>query len=253
MAAASALLAQTQAPRQAVSARAPRKSSGSRAARGSAPRRGTPSTARSDPNADLSAWLIAYVACAQGRFRRALVLCESLARSDVAAIRVRAAVTAGSALRQRHLYDEAEAIESRALRNAPSEERAHLLIGLAADAVGRGDAGLCARRLGAAHHALRSRDWRARVRLDWVRCEHALLTGDAIRAVRVARAALLRSRRAGARRHQAKSLLFLGVSLRSAGKYGADESLLEALRLAEETQAAPIVTVVRSLRSGAKK
>jgi tetratricopeptide (TPR) repeat protein len=172
------------------------------------------------------------VLCAEGDFGRALAIALPLFRScDDPVVKTRAAVTAGSALRQLRRYDEARSIETAALRAAPARERAHVLIGLAADAVGVGDARTCARRLSEAARALPARDWRARVRLDWVRCERALLTGDAVAAVAFARSALRRSLRAGAVRHEAKSLLFLGVSLRTAAR--GDEGR-RALRKAEQ-------------------
>lgn len=147
-------------------------------------------------------------------------------------MRARAAITAGSALRQLHRYNDALHVETAALRRALPVEHVHLLIGLAADAVGLGDAVLCARRLRAAERALPPRDWRARVRLDWVRCEHALLIDDPSASVRFARAALRRSRRTGSARHEAKSLLFLGVALREAGRAGSATALREAVRIA---------------------
>jgi hypothetical protein len=54
--------------------------------------------------------------------------------------------------------------------------------------------------------------WRHRVRVDWVRCEAALLNDDPSAALGHANAALGAAEAAAAPRHVAKSLLFVGVS-----------------------------------------
>lgn len=240
LAAARRSIGSTRHRRRDSSASARVTASANRRARSSEQRRVSGSAARSNADSgfgsdaadgarDEHAWLTAYVLCAEGAFERALAIAMPLARST-SKVRARAAVTAGSALRQLRRYDEARAVELAALRNAHARsDRAHLLIGLAADAVGTGDARTCARRLKEAERALPARDWRARVRLDWVRCEHALLTGNPRAAAGFARTALRRALRARALRHAAKSLLFLGVSLRAQGR---DEEGREALRAA---------------------
>jgi tetratricopeptide (TPR) repeat protein len=154
-------------------------------------------------------------------------------------------VTLGSVLRQTGRHRDALAVERRALRDAPTPaHRAHLLIGLAADAVGLGD-------LAAADRALRlvprAGGWRAAVRLAWVRCERELLAGRPARAARHAARALALARRAGSARHEAKSLLFLGVARREAGLEGAREALEEAERLARLVGARPVAEVAASL------
>src|SRR5260221_3675201 len=167
---------------------------------------------RSGHHSEGFVWLRAYVACATGDLDSAAVSAVALAASaSDLTIRVRAAVTAGSALRQLGHYDQAASIERRALRLG--REPAHLRISLAADAVGLGDVRACARELAAAQAALAARDPRARIRLDWVRCEHALLRADAHAAAGWARSALRRSRAAGVRRPPAKAPLFFGAPL----------------------------------------
>lgn len=179
----------------------------------------------------------AYLAAAAGSFADA----EARARRllDDPEVGVAAALTLGSVLRQTARHDLARAIDDDALRRASSaEQRAHALISLAADAVGVTDRTTCARRLRAAGDIVPARAWRARVRLAWVQTEHALLTDDPARAVVCARDALARARRADARRHEAKSLLFLGVAL------GGGQAELRAARaLARELGARPIAQV----------
>lgn len=159
----------------------------------------------------------------------------------------RAAVTAGSALRQLGRHEDAAAVERAALRTAPPDQRAHLLIGLAADAVGLGDARMCKRRPTEAAAALPARDSRARIRLAWVRAEHAFMIGRPCAAVTLAREALARSRTAAMPRHEAKSLLFLGVALRECGRPDATKALALARDRANECGARPVARVARAL------
>jgi len=199
-----------------------------------------------------SRWLRAYVAAARGDFQAAERLAEPLARGarDVG-IRVSASLTLGSVLRQTGRHRRARAHDLRAARLATtSSARAHALIGLAADAVGVGDAGTCAGRLAEAAGVVPRGDWRARVRLDWVRAEHALLVNRPRAAARAAARALSRSRAAGARRHEAKSSLFLGAALATAGDDGARRPLRDAERLAARLGAVPIARVARELLDG---
>lgn len=199
---------------------------------------------------DPAAWLRAYIAATRGAFIDAEAGARRLLRS--ADVGVAAALTLGSVLRQTDRHALAQPVDSRALRDADTlEERAHALISLAADAVGAGDRQACARRLRAATAVVPAGAWRARVRLCWVQTEHALLCGDAGRAVAAANVALARARRAGARRHEAKSLLFLGVALgeahREQGARSTDLSGVAELRrariLAREIGAQPIARV----------
>jgi len=184
----------------------------------------------------------AFDLCAQGDFGRALAIALPLSRVSAAA-----AVTAGSALRQSHRHADAEAVERRALRIASADQRVHLLIGLAADAVGLGNASACARRLVAAAAALPTRDPRARIRLAWVRTEHALLIDAARDAARHAREALRRSRSAGFARHEAKSLLFVGVCLRRLGAARWRSIVEQAAEIAAASGARPVQDVARDV------
>ena len=93
------------------------------------------------PRTDDGRWLRAYVASARGRFADAERTLTSLrARSSDREIRAKAVVTLGSVLRQTDRHALARTVERDGLTDAPTEElRAHLSIGLAADAVGLGE------------------------------------------------------------------------------------------------------------------
>lgn len=197
--------------------------------------------------------MLAYVAAARGDFPAAERRCRALLSSTDATVRARAALTLGSVLRQTRRHAEAREIDRRALRAATGESgRAHALIGLAADAVGMGDAAECARKLARAARIAPRSDWRVWVRLRWVRAEHALLTGNCRAAIPQARAALARSRATKAARHEAKSLLFLGVALDACGEPGARAALSRAERIAARIGARPIAAVARE-RLGARR
>lgn len=197
---------------------------------------------------DETLWLRAYLLTATGSFARA----ESAARSVLGRTRdpilfARAAITLGSVLRQTDRHGEARPIEATALRaTLPKDLRAHLHIGLAADAVGLGRLAAVDRELGRAA-SMRSREWRARVRLLWVRCERELLAGRPAHAARHARAALAAAERADARRHVAKSLLFLGAAAAASDPSASDRALRRARASAARIGARPIERVAGEL------
>lgn len=167
-----------------------------------------------EPPVPEAVWLRSYVAAAQGDFARADRLAREILDTPPAsaASKARAAATLGSVLRQRDRHAEARVVEEKVLPRAPSSElRAHLLIGLAADAVGLGDLAEVDDTLRRVPRA--GRDWRVRVRLAWVRCERELLVGRPGAAVRHARDAADLAARHRAVRHVAKSHLFLGAAL----------------------------------------
>jgi hypothetical protein len=190
-----------------------------------------------------SRWLRSYVAAARGDFVRA----ERDLRAMFSATSGRdvpVAVTLGSVLRQTGRHGEARTVERAALASAPGgAARVHLLIGLAADAVGLGE-------LPQVDTVLRrlrppvAGGWRAAVRLRWVRCERDLLAGRPAAAAVHARRALAIADRARARRHVAKSKLFLGVALLEAA--GRDRSPARSAARANEARRA-----LRSARSSA--
>lgn len=210
---------------------------------------------RGDPDDAGTTWLGSYLAAARGDFAVAERLAERVLRSGRPdpAWAARAAVTLGSVLRQTDRHAPARLVEAAALRRARTvEDRAHLLIGLAADAVGLGE-------LAAVDATLRrvpaARDWRVRVRLSWVRCERDLLAGRPSVAVRHARAAVVVSEREKAARHVAKSHLFLGAALLDAARSREDaqlpreaaRSLRRATAVATRIGARPIAAVAGEL------
>lgn len=201
-------------------------------------------------------WLRAYIAAARGRFSRA----ERLARRVLTSrpdpeTRARAVATLGSVLRQTGRHAEARRIERAALRRAPGGElRAHLMIGLAADAVGLGDLAAVDTTLSRVGRS--DGQWRVRVRRRWVRCERELLAGRPLIAARHAREAAAIAAQHRARRHEAKSHLFLGAALLDAAarKDGGRDVRRDAARHLRRAQviatgigARPIASVARSL------
>ena len=199
-------------------------------------------------------WLRAYIASARGDFAPADRIAREILRAPgvTASTRARTATTLGSILRQTERHAEGRDVERNALRSAKDpEQRAHLLIGLAADAVGLG-------RLADVDTALRrvpaTRDWRVLVRLRWVRCERELLAGRPGAAARHAREALAIATEERAARHEAKSQLFLGAALReqARGESGdlsreAARSLRRAHVIARRIGARPIAAVAADL------
>jgi hypothetical protein len=163
--------------------------------------------------------------------------------------RAAAPLTLGSVLRQTGKHRAAGPYDRAALAAARTDaERAHALIGLAADAIGLGRAAACARRLAEAAALAPAGDWRVQVRLDWVRTEHALATRRSRAALAPARRALRCARNEDAVRHVAKSHLFLGVALAMSGNPRASERELNAaLRRARACGAAPVADVARAL------
>ena len=196
-----------------------------------------------------SVWVLAYIAAAQGSFQESLSLARPLAtRASDPRVKVACCLTSASVLRQTGQHLEARPYDRRALRLASTRaEGAHALIGLAADAVGLHDARRCSAHLIDAAAAAPRHDWRVWVRLGWVRCEHALMTGRAREAAAHAKRSLERAEGVGARRHVAKSHLFLGVALGEAGLPGARSHLMSAERTATRIGAEPIAAVARQV------
>jgi hypothetical protein len=207
-----------------------------------------------DPEAS---WLRAYVAAARGEFAAAERLARSVRSSHGAdrAVRARAAITLGSVLRQTNRHADARVVDRTALRSArDAATRAHLLIGLAADAVGLGDLAAVDRAI-ARIGPRPAGGWRVAVRLRWVRCERELLAGRPIAAARHARSAVRRARSAGAIRHEAKSELFLGAALAGLEPASSARALRRARALASRVGARPVADVADALlgRSPARR
>lgn len=202
---------------------------------------------RGDP--ETAAHVRAYVDGARGAWDRALAGARPLARAATdPGIRARASLTVASVLRQTGRHAEAVPFDRRAFTLARDlDQRAHALIGLAADAVGAGDAAGCASWLAQAASCTRPEAWRAGVRLGWVVAEHRLLVDRPGEAIAPAAAAATIAARAGATRHEAKSLLFLGVAMRTAGEDGTGV-LRAAEAMAVALGAAPIARVAARFR-----
>lgn len=177
-------------------------------------------------------WWRAYLHNCVGELDQALTLALEIAQdSGDGELASRALVTGGSALRQMGRHLAAIPLDEGALRLAPTDAlRVHALIGLAADAAGLGRDRQCSERIDEAAGLMPPGEWRARIQLAWVRCELALITGRARKAVTHARDALDRSRTAKARRHEAKSLLFLAFCLREAS----DRDWVGTMKLARD-------------------
>ena len=163
-----------------------------------------------------------------------------------------AGASLGSVRRQLGRHAEARDADERglALTDGTGEAAFTCLLGLAADAVGLGDAATAHERASAAEQLLPDRGtewWRQRVRYDWVRAEIALLEEDPESAVSAAEAAVERAERAQAPRHVAKSLLFLGVSQVQSGDMDGAASLRRAATLAEGLGALPLVWPSRAV------
>ena len=200
-------------------------------------------------SSEQSLWVRAYVASSRGEFSRASALAEPLAASARSReARVAAAITLASVLRQTSRHGAAERWDRVALAHAQTDvERAHALIGLAADAIGRRRVSACESRVAEAE-ALGLDDWRVQVRLDWVRVERAMTIGRARDGLTPGRRAVRHSRDADALRHIAKSRLFYGVALADAGFTNAAQRELSAsLRGAQACGAGRVARVARTV------
>ena len=208
------------------------------------------STLHGVPSSEQSLWVRAYVASSRGRFSDARALAAPLAASARSReVRVAACVTLASVLRQTSRHAAAERWDRVALEESPSDlERAHAWIGLAADAIGRGQISACEARMAEADRLGLEEDWRVQVRLDWVRIERALTIGRPRDGLALGRRAVRRSREADALRHIAKSRLFYGVALADAGFTKASHrELTAAARGARACGAARVARVAHTV------
>jgi tetratricopeptide (TPR) repeat protein len=220
--------------------------------------------AERDAEAALAAWLLGVCLSSSGRWGSALTVMEALlvepAPGDgddavgpeqrlVASL---AASTTASVHRQIGRHDVARAYDEQALTWAAGSAEAAFdaYVGLAADAVGAGDAGGAREAFDAAQTCAHGRSdwWRQLVRLDWAAAEIALLDGDANAAAMHASAALGRAESSGAPRHVAKSLLFLGVALLERQEIDeATATLRRAGSLAESLGTLPVLWPAKAL------
>lgn len=216
-------------------------------------------------------WLAAVVLGALGRYAAAAALLDGLTADPRTSpvLRAHASVTRAAHLRQLGGHADARRWDARGLAFAtgaveadrvggraggirdeddryglgPAGARLDALIGLAADAVGLGDAETADRLL---HRVERDNvkqiSWRSSVRLSWVRAELALSQQRPAEAVPWAGRAVELSRDAGAVRHRLKSELVLVVSESTTGT-GCDEAVSRLNALAEGVAGAGLRTL----------
>lgn len=185
--------------------------------------------AGSPVDAAAAGWLHGVALGATGRYAAALTTLHPLLTAAQAArpgdprrpYGALAAATAASVHRQLADHASGQQLDTLGLAVADGDPWATFdcRLGLAADAVGLKDAAAAGSALARADSLVEPGPtwWRARVRLAWVRAELALLRGAAGEAVRAGADAVDAARDAGAPRHFAKGLLFLGVAQAAAG------------------------------------
>lgn len=170
------------------------------------------------------AWKRAWLLTAIGRYGEALDACAE-AMEGTPLLQASARMTEAMLYRQVSLHDRAEAADAEALavlqrgRVRSSSVRAAVRIGMVADAVGLGhdDAALTRRLRVAAAAVTAAGSWRQHVRLTWVRGEVLMVRGAYAQASRVFAAGAKVAGEQGARRHRAKSLIFLAASRAATG------------------------------------
>jgi tetratricopeptide (TPR) repeat protein len=222
-------------------------------------RAATMATERNLPTESAAArWLLAVCQAAAGRFGSTLEALEGLlpvttdAPAEHRIFGALGEATLASVHRQLGRHAEARAHDEVALllSGATGEAGFDAVLGLAADAVGLGEAAAARDHLATAT-ALASAHpewWRQRVRLGWVQAEVALLEGRPADAVASAAASVDQAEHAGAPRHVAKGLLFQGVSLVEAGRHDqAASTLRRAGLLAESLGTLPLLWPARAV------
>ena len=210
--------------------------------------------------ATAATWLLGLSFGAAGRYGGALTTLRPLlatgeqpdAPPEQRLFGALAGASLGSVLRQLGRHAEARGADERGLALAETTGEATFAcrLGLAADAIGLGEAETAHAEAERALALLPERPtewWRQRVRYDWVRTELAMLDEDPEAAVEAAEAAVERAERARAPRHVAKSLLFLGVAQVQHGSNDATASLRRAATLAEGLGALPLVWPSRAV------
>jgi len=221
--------------------------------------------------AHAAGWLLGVAHGAAGRYGTALEVLAPLsaagaaphASAETTLFAALAGCTAASVHRQLGRHARARAADNEALAlcggpglrdgqgEPPAEAVFDARLGLAADAVGLGELPEAVQQLDLASALVTAERaeqwWRQQVRLDWVRAEVALLAGDPSTAANSAIAAARRAEAAGAPRHLAKSLLFLGLAQLQLGSEDSVDSLQRAATLAEELDTVPLLWPARAL------
>jgi hypothetical protein len=232
-----------------------------RPAAGVAPLQRAVEVARMEGHVDeatAAAWLLGVTLGAAGRYGSALAVLDPLAdrvATDHPARRLfgsLAASTAASVHRQLGRHTVAQSRDERAVELAGDAPEAlfDARLGLAADAVGLGDAETARGWLAGARALAEGRGdwWRQRVRGLWVEAEVALLVGKPANAVAAAEAAVGLAEASQAPRHVAKGLLFLGVAQVQGGDpEEAATTLRRSATLAESLGCLPLVWPSRAM------
>jgi hypothetical protein len=188
-------------------------------------------------------WLLGVCLSSAGRYGSALEVPDPLVAGDGSAesrvLGALASATVASVHRQLGRHTVAQGYDEGALEGSGGTGEAGFdaLLGLAADAVGLGDAGTAAGRLDEASTLCGDRAdwWRQRVRLGWVRAEVALLEGRPEDAFTAAHEAVDLAEHSGAPRHVTKGLLFQGVAQVEAGHLAEAAALLRRAGLLAES------------------
>lgn len=196
-----------------------------------------------------AAWKRAWMLTAVGRYGDALDACAE-AREGGPLLIASAMMTEAMLYRQVSLHDLAEAADAEAMatmqhaRLLAAPVRAAIRIGQVADAIGcAADAATLSRRLRVASAAVTAAgSWRQGVRLTWVRGEVYMVRGALGQASRVFAAGGKVANDQGARRHYAKSLIFLAASRAASGdREEARRIARRGLQLAARCGASPLV------------
>lgn len=207
-----------------------------------------------------AAWLLGVALAAAGRFGSAATVLRPLVDSadgqsagpERRLFGSLAAASFASVQRQlgRHGDGRIADTQALALSSGSGEAGFDAQLGLAADAVGLNEPDEATDRLSRATELVEENGaawWRQRVRLDWVRCEVALLTGRPADAVEHAQAAVVGAEENRAPRHVSKGLLFLGVSRLQAGAPEVAPALSRSAALAEGLGCLPLVWPARAM------
>ncbi|MFD9896398.1 hypothetical protein ACFWY9_44210 [Amycolatopsis sp. NPDC059027] len=185
--------------------------------------------------------LAAIVLGARGRYAAAATLLAGLGKEPSPLIASLAGSTLASHRRQLGGHVRARALDGEAYALAialpdtgrdpdgldVAGARADALLGLAADNLALGRLAAARRLLALA--TAEEAGWRATVRSGWVGAEIELAAGRAGEAVAPARHALEAARERGARRHEIKSGIVLGVALMAAGDPGERDNARDLL------------------------
>ncbi|HUG83501.1 MAG TPA: hypothetical protein VMM13_03005 [Euzebya sp.] len=186
------------------------------------------------PTGPSTSWKRAWLLTAIGRYGEALSACAE-AMEGGPLLQASARMTEAMLYRQVSLHSRAEVADADAMdilqraKERSAAVRASIRIGQVADAVGMGaDPTTLSSRLRVASSAVTAAgSWRQGVRLTWVKGEVFMVRGAYPQATRVFAAGAKVANDQGARRHYAKSLIFLAAARAAA------EDPSEARRLAQ--------------------